>query len=63
MAEQAQAIRDTLTTYETAVTAADIATRYGRRTKARIARINNLLETLAMLGQARKLEGGRYTAV
>lgn len=60
MAEQAQAIRDTLATYETPITAADIAARYGRRSNARITRITELLETLVTLGQARDMGNGRY---
>jgi len=58
MAEQAQAVRAALHRFEQPVTAAQLAAAFQAAPKARL---SELLETLASLGQAHRLEGGRYT--
>ena len=63
MAGQAQAVRHSLATFPAPVTAQDIAALFGKRSKKRIAQINDWLNTLALLGQARQLEDGRFVAV
>lgn len=55
MAEQAQAVRAVLHSFEQPVSPAQIAAAFERAPKARVA---ELLETLASLGQARRLPSG-----
>lgn len=58
MAEQAQAVRAALHRLEQPVTAAQLAAAFQSAPKARL---TELLDTLASLGQAHRLDGGRYT--
>jgi len=57
MAEQAQAVRAALHRLEQPVTAAQLAAAFQSAPKARL---TELLDTLASLGQAHRLDGGRY---
>jgi hypothetical protein len=57
MAEQAQVVRQALLAAEGPVTARQVAASF---TKARPARVEELLETLVLLGQARQLTKGQY---
>lgn len=61
MAEQAQTIRAILAASTTPILPADIAVHFGKRSKPRITRITELLETLVALGQAREGENGGYS--
>lgn len=61
--EQARAVRLALNAQTSAVTAADLARSFGARaTPARVRAVEELLQTLASLGQAREVGGGRYVA-
>jgi hypothetical protein len=57
--EQVQALRAALAASPSPVTAEQLARSF---TRAQTSRVADLLETLATLGQARKLEDGRYSA-
>ena len=57
LAEQAQAVRIALASHSGPVTAAQLAASFSR---ARADRIEELLETLATLGQAREVADGKY---
>lgn len=57
--EQARAVRLALAAERAAVTPAELARRF---TRARATVVEELLQTLASLGQAREVEGGRYVA-
>ncbi len=57
MAEQAQAVRQALLAAGGVVTAKQVAAGVNG---ARPARVEELLETLVLLGQARRLEEGRF---
>lgn len=59
MAEQAQAVRGALVALDGPVTAKQVAAVFKG---ARVARVAELLETLASLGQARLVEGERFVA-
>lgn len=58
-AEQALAVRTALTTFAGAADAATLAKTFKG---AKADRIEDILETLASLGQARALPGGKYVA-
>ncbi|MCA1614880.1 MAG: class I SAM-dependent DNA methyltransferase [Acidobacteria bacterium] len=61
--EQARAVRLALNAQPSAVTAAELARTFGARaTPARVRAVEELLQTLASLGQAREVGGGRYLA-
>ena len=53
---------DSLTTFASGATARDIAKSFGRVTDGRVERIEEILETLEALGEARELGDGRYVA-
>ncbi|HVG30475.1 MAG TPA: DNA methyltransferase [Pyrinomonadaceae bacterium] len=57
--EQARAVRLALAAEPSAVTPAELARRF---TRARASAVEELLQTLASLGQAREVGGGRYVA-
>lgn len=57
--EQARAVRHALHAERTGATAAQLAKQF---TRARVERIEELLQTLASLGQARETERGRFVA-
>jgi hypothetical protein len=57
--EQARAVRLALAAQPSAVTPAELARHF---TRARTSAVEELLQTLASLGQAREVEGGRYVA-
>jgi hypothetical protein len=57
--EQARAVRLALAAHTAAVTPAELARTF---TRARTSAVEELLQTLASLGQAREVEGGRYVA-
>jgi hypothetical protein len=59
MAEQAQAVRTALAALDGPATAKQVAAVFSG---ARGARVTELLETLASLGQAREVEGERFVA-
>jgi len=59
LAEQAQAVRGALSAHRGAVSADQLAKTFAR---ARVDRIEELLEALASLGQARELPDGRFAA-
>ena len=59
LAEQARAVRTALQSHVKPTTAADIARSFQG---ARAEKVQELLETLASLGQARAVEGGRFAA-
>ncbi|QDU86846.1 hypothetical protein Pla175_01990 [Pirellulimonas nuda] len=59
LSEQAAAVGQALGTLSGPATAADVSKRFTRANKERVA---ELLETLAALGRARRLEDGRYAA-
>lgn len=58
--EQARAVAAVLAAVGVPVSADDIAARFGRRSASRSARVQDLLETLVLLGQARPVDGERY---
>ena len=60
LSDQAAAVQAALTDLSTPADEADVAKRFTRANKDRIA---ELLETLASLGKARQLDNGRYAAV
>jgi len=57
--EQARAVRQALHAERTGATAAQLAKHF---TRARVERVEELLQTLASLGQARETERGRFVA-
>ena len=57
--EQARAVRLALAAEAAPVTSAELASRFAR---ARAATVEELLQTLASLGQAREVAGGRFVA-
>ena len=57
--DQVQALRSSLAASPSPVTAEQLARRF---TRAQTQRVADLLETLATLGQAQKMEDGRYSA-
>ncbi len=57
LAEQARAVRGALVSRSGVVTAAQLAKSFQR---ARVERIEELLQTLVLLGQARQVEAGKY---
>lgn len=57
LAEQARAVRSALGSHSGVVTAAKLAKSFQ---KARVERIEELLQTLVLLGHARQVEGGKY---
>ena len=57
--EQARAIRQALTSQVGAVTSKSLAKRFSR---ADVDRVEELLQTLVSLGQARETDGGKYVA-
>ncbi|MDT5121247.1 MAG: hypothetical protein QOC96_729 [Acidobacteriota bacterium] len=57
--EQARAVRQALTTGRGVVTPQQLAKAF---TRARVERIEELLQTLVSLGQAREVSAGRYTS-
>jgi len=57
LAEQARAVRGALVSCSGVVTAAQLAKSFQR---ARVDRIEELLQTLVLLGQARQVEAGKY---
>ena len=59
LAEQARAVRNALAASTGVVTPAQLAKRFQR---ARADRIEELLQTLVLLGQARQIEEGKYVA-
>ena len=59
LAEQAQAVRSALVGHRTPVTPEQLAKTFLR---ARVDRVEELLDTLASLGQARELDDGRFAA-
>jgi hypothetical protein len=59
LAEQASAVRHALAAYSGVVTPAQLAKSFQR---ARVDRIEELLQTLVLLGQARQVEEGKYAA-
>ena len=59
LADQARAVRAALVAYPRPATGDELAQSF---TGARADRVGELLETLASLGQARKVEAGRYVA-
>jgi SAM-dependent methyltransferase len=59
LAEQARAVRNALGEYSGVVTPAQLAKSFQR---ARVDRIEELLDTLVLLGQARQVEEGKYAA-
>ncbi|MBA3765472.1 MAG: hypothetical protein H0W99_00525 [Acidobacteria bacterium] len=59
LAEQARAVRNALSAHSGVVTPAQLAKSFQR---ARVDRIEELLQTLVLLGQARQVEEGRYAA-
>jgi hypothetical protein len=60
LSDQAAAVQAALTDLSAPADEADVARRFTRANKDRIA---ELLETLASLGKARQLDNGRYAAV
>lgn len=63
LSEQASAVQNALVALPSGATAKDVAKTFGRVTKPREDRIEEILETLEALGKARELTGGRYIAV
>lgn len=59
LSEQARAIRSMLQSQTTAVTPSELARQF---TRARTERIEELLQTLVELGQAREVEKGKFAA-
>jgi hypothetical protein len=59
LAEQARAVRNALAAHSGVVTPAQLAKSFKR---ARVDRIEELLQTLVLLGQARQVEQGKYAA-
>lgn len=59
LAEQAKAVRQTLISQDRALTAEQIAKRFVR---GKAERVEELLETLVSLGQAREVSDGKFTA-
>lgn len=59
LADQARAVRQTLVARGVATTAAELARAFSR---ARVERVEELLETLVSLGQARRTGDGRFVA-
>ncbi|MDT4895363.1 MAG: hypothetical protein QOH25_440 [Acidobacteriota bacterium] len=59
LAEQARAVRGALSAHSGVVTPAQLAKSFQR---ARVDRIEELLQTLVLLGQARQVEEGKYAA-
>jgi hypothetical protein len=59
LAEQARAVRNALAAHAGVVTPAQLAKSFQR---ARVDRIEELLQTLVLLGQARQVEEGKYAA-
>jgi hypothetical protein len=59
LAEQAKAVRGALSAHSGVVTPAQLAKSFQR---ARVDRIEELLQTLVLLGQARQVEEGKYAA-
>lgn len=59
LAEQARAVRNALSAHPGVVTPAQLAKSFQR---ARVDRIEELLQTLVLLGQARQVEEGKYAA-
>ena len=59
LSEQAQAVRSTLVTLASPATPEDIAKSFSR---AKVDRVDDLLETLVTLGQALQLDDGRFVA-
>jgi hypothetical protein len=59
LAEQARAVRGALSAHSGVVTPAQLAKSFQR---ARVDRIEELLQTLVLLGQAREVEAGKYAA-
>jgi len=59
LAEQARAVRNALSAHAGVVTPAQLAKSFQR---ARVGRIEELLQTLVLLGQARQVEEGKYAA-
>lgn len=60
--QQAQAVRAALALFPDPVRAEEVAALFGRRSKARVERVNELLEMLVLLGQAVVHAAGRYAA-
>jgi hypothetical protein len=60
LSEQAAAVQGALSALAASASESELAQRFSRANKQRIA---ELLETLASLGKARELDGGRYLAV
>jgi hypothetical protein len=63
LSEQASAVQNALAALPSGATAKDISKSFGRTTKPREARIEEILETLEALGKARQLDDSRYIAV
>jgi hypothetical protein len=63
LSEQAAAVQTALATFSTGASAKEIAKTFGRATKQREERIEEILETLAALGKARELADDRYVAM
>jgi hypothetical protein len=57
--EQARAVRQALAAHGGVTTPAELARTF---TRARVRAVEELLQTLAALGQAREVEAGRYVA-
>jgi hypothetical protein len=62
MPDQARAVRGVLQQAAAPLTTAEVAARFGKADKARLARISDLLQTLATLGQAQEV-AGRFVGV
>ena len=60
--QQAQAVRAALAAFPDPASAEEVAGLFGRRNKARIERVTELLEMLVLLGQAVIHAEGRYAA-
>jgi hypothetical protein len=60
--QQAQAVRAALALFPDPATPADVAGLFGRRNKARVERVTDLLDMLVLLGQAVADDHGRYAA-
>jgi hypothetical protein len=63
LSEQAAAVQTALAAVPNGDTAKDVAKTFGRVTKPREERIEEILETLEALGKARDLDDGRYVAM
>jgi hypothetical protein len=63
LSEQAAAVQTALVAFSSSATANDIAKAFGRATKQREERVEEILETLEALGKARELADDRYIAM